>query len=406
MRFLFLVLCALLISAVFGWFLENNNGDIVFVTEHHVVNIKLSLFVIAGLLLFIVGYCVLRVISRIIHLPEEVSRARTRRRLRIAELSLVKGLECMVRGEWQRAEKLFRTAAHSSATPQMSYLLAARAANQRNESKASEEYFASAMQMHDGENLLAELTQAELLLSRGEQKRALSTLSRLHERQPKQAMVQRMLLDAHSRQGNWRAMLALSKTAEQKAQAWMGLLSEAGDRGSRAALDELWREIPAKIKKIRGVIGCYVNQCLRMGDAGGDCEELLYEALKRDWDSALIRAYGLIQGVKPERQLKRLEGFLKQRHGDPDLLLALGRLAVRNELWGKAKTYLENSVAAHPTTDACLAFAKFFEREGDSSRAGAMYKKALALTMKEPWQQSLIPDSVEQDKQEDGNRID
>jgi len=38
------------------------------------------------------------------------------------------------------------------------------------------------------------------------------------------------------------------------------------------------------------------------------------------------------------------EQWLKHRTNNPELLLALGRLSLRNELWGKAREYFETSL--------------------------------------------------------------
>jgi len=38
------------------------------------------------------------------------------------------------------------------------------------------------------------------------------------------------------------------------------------------------------------------------------------------------------------------EGWLQERPNNPELLLALGRLSLRNQLWGKAREYFEASI--------------------------------------------------------------
>ena len=46
----------------------------------------------------------------------------------------------------------------------------------------------------------------------------------------------------------------------------------------------------------------------------------------------------------PGEQLLISEQWLKHRTNNPELLLALGRLSLRNELWGKAREYFETSL--------------------------------------------------------------
>ncbi|MDE1713627.1 hypothetical protein PWG14_13725, partial (plasmid) [Chromobacterium amazonense] len=60
--------------------------------------------------------------------------------------------------------------------------------------------------------------------------------------------------------------------------------------------------------------------------------------------------------------LKEADAWLKQRPRDHWLLLALGRLAQAQQLWGKAQNYLEASVSIQPTLCAHAELAKLFER--------------------------------------------
>lgn len=68
------------------------------------------------------------------------------------------------------------------------------------------------------------------------------------------------------------------------------------------------------------------------------------KVLRNHWSDELINLYGRIKGHQPEEQLLIAEQWLKDRPNNAELLLALGRLSLRNELWGKAKEYFQTSL--------------------------------------------------------------
>jgi HemY protein len=51
------------------------------------------------------------------------------------------------------------------------------------------------------------------------------------------------------------------------------------------------------------------------------------------------------------------------------LLAAIGKLCMRQALWGKAQSYLEASVALAPTLDAHMTLARLMEQTGKRDEA-------------------------------------
>jgi HemY protein len=60
-----------------------------------------------------------------------------------------------------------------------------------------------------------------------------------------------------------------------------------------------------------------------------------------------VNLYGRIESQTPDEQLLLAEQWLKDRPNNAELLLALGRLSLRNELWGKAREYFATSLKLH-----------------------------------------------------------
>ncbi len=108
-------------------------------------------------------------------------------------------------------------------------------------------------------------------------------------------------------------------------------------------------------------------------------ERELAAELKRSWRQALVRHYGLVEGPDAARQLKRAEGWLKNHGDDPELLLATARLCLRNELWGKARSYLETVIAIRPTPDAFQEYGRLLNQLGEGEAAADAYREGLSL---------------------------
>jgi HemY protein len=101
--------------------------------------------------------------------------------------------------------------------------------------------------------------------------------------------------------------------------------------------------------------------------------------LKRDWNVVLVGAYGEIRGADPAKQLKQAETWLKTYPDDAALLLAAGRLSLVNEAWGKARSYLESSLALAPKPDAFAVYGRLLSQLGEDERALLAFRSGLGL---------------------------
>jgi HemY protein len=105
----------------------------------------------------------------------------------------------------------------------------------------------------------------------------------------------------------------------------------------------LWDELPRFVRRDEHTIHDYARLLARLGDEE-QAETLLRKVLKNHWSDELINLYGRLEGSDPEVQLLTAEQWYKDRPNNPQLLLALGRLSLRNQLWGKAREYFTASL--------------------------------------------------------------
>jgi len=106
---------------------------------------------------------------------------------------------------------------------------------------------------------------------------------------------------------------------------------------------------------------------------------MIRRVIRHSSDPVLVRLYGLVNGQNPAKQLSYIELLMKENPGDSNILLTAGTLYKRAELWGKARSCIEKSIALVPTAEAYYELATLFETQGDSENSKTNFQKGLAL---------------------------
>ncbi|MEM7026691.1 MAG: heme biosynthesis protein HemY [Pseudomonadota bacterium] len=393
MRILVYCLLALVIAVLIGTFAGDDSGYLVLRLSGWTIQTSATLFVISIFLFFLALYFIIRTLVRFIETPQEIKKWRIHRHQRRAEKYLTLGLINMTEGKWHKAERDFKRAAPYSSEPYVNYMLAARAAQEQGAIERRDDYLKLAYHNNPDAKLAIGITQAELQLDQKQTEQALATLKHLQQSEPQQGQVKQLLLNTYQNLEDWQSVLktipALEKTSllsreqieAKQLEAYAGLLKKAGQLEQRDKLDEVWLSIPRKLKQHFYLIEVYVSERLRF-DNTEDCEELLRSALKKQWDTILIRLYGLVSAKDLNKQLQIAESYLNNHARDAVLLLSVGRICMRNQLWGKAKDYLKESIDVKPNPEAYYELAKIHEHEGNDHLAAECYEKGLELATK------------------------
>jgi HemY protein len=144
-----------------------------------------------------------------------------------------------------------------------------------------------------------------------------------------------------------------------------------------------WKKIPKEQKKDIGLLESYYSSLIRTG-MHDKAEKDLATDLRREWRPGLVRLFGIVEGNDAPRQLKKAENWLKNHGDDADLLLAAARLCLRNELWGKARSYLETVISIRPTPEAYQEFGRLLNQLGEGDAAADAYRAGLSLVAQSP----------------------
>jgi HemY protein len=163
---------------------------------------------------------------------------------------------------------------------------------------------------------------------------------------------------------------------EIEAQIVLDRLKALGMVGDNKQLAALWAELRSSLTKRSDVIVAYARAaigCRQFHLA----EKSLRELLSIEWDEPAVLAYGEIEDAEPLDVLDRAEAWLRDHPLDPNLLLTCARLAIRAELYGKARSYLETSLSARPRLETYQILASLADQLGERERAYEVLSDAL-----------------------------
>jgi len=317
---------------------------------------------------------------------------------RRAQMRTNRGLLELAEGNWRKAERHLVRSAEQSSTPLLNYLAAAEAASEQGKYDESDQLLEKAAKNVDGSAMAVGLTQAQLQLDRGQTEASLSTLKGLRELKPHQPKVLKLMAQAYVQLERWPELTELlpglrkSKALEEseleslQQQVWSNSLLQAtqearqkqsaeGGEVQTSALKEVWDRMPSVLRKSAGMVAAYAKQLLSLG-ATKEAASLLEGFLRNDWDDELVTLYGKIDGDRSAQQ-RKAESWLKTRQQNPALLLALGRLAIRNQQWTAAKEYLQQSLALEDSPEACGELGKVLVQTGTPVDANEYLMRAI-----------------------------
>lgn len=308
-----------------------------------------------------------------------------------ARRALVEALMGFARGEWRRAEQqLIRHAGDHGEDSTLYYLCAAHAAQRRGRRDRRDAWLREAYESATGERVRQTvlLTQAQLQMRSKQYEQAAATLSSLRESTRESASLLELQWRAWRELRDWDNLRGLLPRLRRRGVAspeqldalaievYCQLMPAAAARGDRSAVDALYRELPARLRRAPGILRCYVESLAALGapDAAAD---LIRKHLRRDWDETLALRYSTLACSDPSAQLAGAQGWL-DRHGEqPVVLLIVGRLCARNRLWGKARHYLEQAVRRGNHPEACLELGQLLERLGEHQAAASAFAGGL-----------------------------
>lgn len=361
-----------------------DSGQLSLVWGDWIIETSVSFVLVVVLMAFLVGYATIRLIINVWQFPAYWRRKRRLKQYSKAESAMAKGMVALEYGDWHKAEKQLIKSAKQSEAGLVHYLSAAKMAHNQKAYDRRDRYLNQARDLYFEDYLTIGLVEARLV-SEENPAIALTLLETLHAQQPKHRIILAEYASALSKMGHWDRLEALfpeiKKTHALDKPELMtlektllaGKLAAATDEVS---LDQLWDQLSYKQKLIPEVLAEYVEQRIGWGQEVG-LALWIEKSLKKQWHDRLVYQYGRITLGPAFERLKIAEKWLKGQEENPVLLLSLGRMACRSQLWGRGQAYLKQSLQLQAEVETFHALAQCYEAEGKDNQAALTYKEAI-----------------------------
>ena len=385
MRLIVVLAVIFLLTTSLATLLLYDNGQVAMVWGEWVVETSVSFLIAAIFITFVLVYAVVRIVLNIWHFPAFWRRYRRIRQYSKAETAMAKGMIALEYGDWHKAEKQLIKSAKNSEAGLVHYLSAAKMADNQKAYDRRDQYLEQARETYPEEYVTIGLVEARLLTD-DKPEIALAILQTLHEQQPKNATILAEYAVGLRQLGYWetlaeilpeiKKMRALSTEAyaELEQTYWAGKLASATDE---VELDSIWKSLSKKQQLTAELLAEYAEQRIGWGQEV-TLEALLEKAIKRQWNDRLVYQYGRLTLGPAFERLKVAEKW-RGMQGDenPVLLLTLGRLACKSQLWGLGQNYLKQSLKIRSEVETFHALAQCYEAEGKDNQAALTYKEAI-----------------------------
>ena len=368
--------------------LLNSTGYVVIFSGKHRIELSLNLLVLGVIGGYLAFYALARFVATLVEIPARVRAYREERTRSRYRQSLSDALLAFFQGRYASAEKSAAAALLGDETKGVAAIIAARSAHELGRFNERERFLDEAKGSAPDVDQARLTTLADLLVSQGRHEEALAVLKDLSARDSRNLRLLRLRLQAEQSLRLWDPVLdtvdALARlggigpaeAATARRAAHLGNL--ARDSQDTEKLTIYWKQLPSEMRNDPIVAATAARYHLALGNTA-PAQAIIEQALEREWNPALVALYGEAAGEDALPQIERAEKWLRAHARDPALLLALGKLCMRQGLWGKAQSYIEASIALEPTHDGHMTLAALMERIGRHQEAVLHFRKSAEL---------------------------
>lgn len=314
------------------------------------------------------------------------------------------GLIDFLSGDWLQARKKLLRTATKVESPLVNYLAAARCSFELGDRDEAIKILEDAQKKYPKFEVAISLVQVKMDMAAGHYEHARQMLVVLQQKAPKNAVVINGLRKVYEVRQDWVALreifphvkkhklCSVSETQEMEASVMIGELKSASDAALREVpqerldvLRKAWGRVPSYQQKMPRVVAAYA-QALIEHFHDQEAEAVLRKTITRTWDNTLANLYGVLRVSDLTQAMRNAEDWLRVQPNNPVLLRALGRLSLRNHLWGLARDYFQRSLSAEPNSETYAELARLLNNLGDTQKSMEAYQAALQLSL------TLLPD--------------
>lgn len=309
------------------------------------------------------------------------------------------GMIDFLSGDWLQARKKLLRTANKVESPLVNYLAAARASYELGDHEEAVKILHDAQKKYSSFAVPIGIAQAKMEMRNGRYEQAKTILLGLQLRAPKNPLVINSLRELYEVRNDWLALsdiaplvkkykvCSVADTMAMEASVIVGQLKLASDTAERLAiadrlyeLRKAWGKVPSFQQRTPRVVAAYA-QALIHNLQDQEAEVLLRKTLSKTWDDSLIDLYGVLRIADVASAISSAEAWLKYYPQNPYLLRALGRLNLRNHLWGLARDYFQRSLVVQKNPETYAELARLLSSLGDAQKSMEIYQAALQLSV-------------------------
>jgi HemY protein len=367
---------------------RQSDGYVVIVAAPYRVELSFNLLVVLLFAGYFAFHLLARLVETLIAIPARVRAYRAERARSRSRQGLNDALLAFFQGRYASAEKSASIALEGDENKAVAAIIAARSAHELGRFTEREAFLEQARGSAPEVDQARLTTLADLLLSQGRHEEALAVLKDLSGRDARNVRLLRMRHTAEIALRRWDDVLAsVSRLAK------LGGLSEAEASASRRAahlgnlnrksqdadaLTAYWKQLPSELRVDSAIAATIARYYLALGSSA-EAQAIVESALDAGWDAGLVAIYADCAGDSALPLIERAEKWLRAHARDPALLLTLGKLCMRQDLWGKAQSYIEASLALEPTHDGHMTLAALMEKLGKTQEAIRHFRRSAEL---------------------------
>lgn len=321
-----------------------------------------------------------------------------------AQSITVDGLIDFIEGNWPSARKKLLRSASKVKAPVINYLTAARCAYEMDEEQAALELLYKAERSTDKGGLAIAITQAKMQFFSQQYEQALATLERATTIDSAHPVVLNLRQQVYVALKDWDALKSLLPqltkknlcSPEERHQLELTMCREkleavinknAADKNkdftdrenSILLLKQAWSTVPDYLQADTDLLCLYSHHLMALGQ-DDEVEKILSKVLKQEWHNHLLDLYGLLVCTDAKKPLQVAEKWLINQPQNASLLLAIGRLCLQNQQWGRAMDFFEKSIALQPRPETYAELARALDYIGETEKSIHYYKQGLILS--------------------------
>jgi HemY protein len=356
------------------------------------LGVLIEMSVVTLVLLILAAFLAIWLVIRVVRMRKLRRQAQAARRDLRARGDLARGVLELAEGNWPTAEITVTRSARDNVQPAVNYLIAARAADLQGAHERRAGWLRMAREAAPDEIAPVLVTQAEMQLKNGQFEAARATLQELDASGQQNPRGLLLLARLYRQSGEFEKLRALESKLrgargvraaavdELMDQAYLEMLRVAADSGNAERLERAWNDASKPATRRPEILLSYARGQMKCRNHKA-AEKALREFLDDEWNDALAAAYGEVEMPDPLEPLATAEKWLRARREDPVLLVSCARLSMRAELYGKARSYLETSLAIRRDPVTYQLLGSMLDQLGEKEHAARVLQDGLAMAI-------------------------